>query len=165
MPLPPFMRDTTAFHVFRAARALGSRFRQSVHGQGMNRTRGAILMQLAHTPDGMTATALRKCVDITAASMSKTLTEMERAGLIRRAPNPADARSMLVYITEDAAEMQRRYPEMVRAVEKDALAGFSEEEIQQLIGLLSRIVRNLGDDEMEDFHETGELVKEEQNID
>lgn len=162
MPVPPFFRDTVAYHVFRLAHIFKYRFRTQAHEKGFNRTHGSILMELARAPDGLTATALRKRMGVTAASMSNTLAVMERDGLIRRAPNPHDARSMLVFQTEKAAHWREHFPKVVRQIEQEALADFSDEETEQLVEFIKRICINLGEDEFEEFFE---VVQEEKDID
>lgn len=75
--------------------------------------------------------------------MAQMLTRMERAGFIQRRPDPSDGRSSRVALTELALA---RLPEAVATLfqgNRDAMAGFSDEEIAQLIALLERLITNL----------------------
>lgn len=76
-------------------------------------------------------------------SMAQMLARMERDGLICRAPDPADARSRRISLTETA---RTRLPEACAVLfqgNRDVLEGFTDEETSQLIALLNRLIANL----------------------
>lgn len=76
-------------------------------------------------------------------SMAQMLARMERDGLIRRVPDPADRRSSRVFLTETA---EARLPEACAVLfqgNRDALDGFTDEEATQLVALLTRLIANL----------------------
>lgn len=76
-------------------------------------------------------------------SMAQMLARMERDGLIRRMPDPADRRSSQISLTETA---RTRLPEACAALfqgNRDALRGFTDEEAAQLVALLTRLITNL----------------------
>ena len=147
LPPPPFVTEGMAYQIFRTAHRLGHAFKQSVAEYGLSRTRGAVLMHVAQAP--ATATDLRRCTGVTAASMSKTLADMEREGVIRRTPNPEDARSMLVYLTEEGEALVTLFPGVLKEIETRAFSGLSDEEQATLRRLLERVRENLGDDGLE----------------
>ncbi len=75
--------------------------------------------------------------------MAQMLARMERDGLIRRTPDPADGRSQRVVLTDTALS---RLPEAIAALfqgNRDALDGFTEAEVEQFIALLARLLVNL----------------------
>ena len=75
--------------------------------------------------------------------MAQMLTRMERAGLIRRTPDPEDGRSRRIALTRLALA---RLPEAIATLfrgNQDALAGFTDEETVQFVALLDRLVANL----------------------
>lgn len=75
--------------------------------------------------------------------MAQMLSRMERDGLIRRTPDPADGRSSRVTLTKVA---QARLPEAVDVLfqgNRDALSGFTEKETEQFVDLLTRLIANL----------------------
>jgi len=75
--------------------------------------------------------------------MAQMLTRMERDGLIERTRDPADGRSSHVVLTSAARE---RMPEAITALfqgNSEALAGFTQSEVSQLIHLLTRLIGNL----------------------
>jgi DNA-binding MarR family transcriptional regulator len=76
-------------------------------------------------------------------SMAQMLARMERDGLIDRVPHPGDARSSHISLTDAA---KSRLPEACATLfagNRDALAGFTAEEAEQFVSLLSRLIANL----------------------
>lgn len=57
-----------------------------------------VLAQCEHEP--RTATDLAQCEQVTAASMSRTIAELEQRGLIARLPHPTDGRTRLISPTD-----------------------------------------------------------------
>ena len=75
--------------------------------------------------------------------MAQMLARMERDGLIRRRPDPADRRSSRVTLTEAA---EARLPTAIETLlqgNRAALDGFTEQEAAQLGTLLTRLITNL----------------------
>jgi len=142
-PPPPFAADSMAYELFYTVRALGRAIRGRAQAAGLNRSRGMILGQLAHGSGGVTATDLRRCMGVTAASISRLLANMERDGLVRRTPHPDDARAMLIYLTDEGQAMMQIFPAIMTEIEQVAFAGFSAQERDQLRALLARIRANL----------------------
>ena len=86
---------------------------------------------------------LARFVKIEQPSMAQMLVRMERDGLIRRTPDPADGRSSRISLTDTAhARLPAAYAVLFQG-NRDALAGFSDEEAAQLNALLSRLIANL----------------------
>lgn len=86
---------------------------------------------------------LAQMVKIEQPSMAQMLARMERDGLIRRTPDPNDGRSSLVSLTETALSRLPAAREALSEGSGRALAGFSDEEVGALIGLLQRLNANL----------------------
>jgi MarR family transcriptional regulator, transcriptional regulator for hemolysin len=75
--------------------------------------------------------------------MAQMLARMERDGLIRRTPDPADGRSRRITLTEVA---ETRLPDAIAVLlrgNQEALRGFTDEEAEQLVALLTRLIANL----------------------
>ncbi len=95
--------------------------------------------------DGQAATQrdLARFARIEQPSMAQMLARMERDGLITRTAHPADGRSSQVLLTPAA---RRRLPQACATLfegNREALAGFTEDEAAQLADLLTRLVANL----------------------
>lgn len=75
--------------------------------------------------------------------MAQMLTRMERDGLIRRTPDPDDGRSSRIALTDLAlARLPAAIATLFRG-NSDAVAGFTDEEVAQLVVLLDRLITNL----------------------
>jgi DNA-binding MarR family transcriptional regulator len=75
--------------------------------------------------------------------MAQMLARMERDGLIRRTPDPADGRMSRITLTELA---EARLPDAVAVLlrgNQEALRNFTDEEAGLLIALLTRLIVNL----------------------
>lgn len=142
----PLVTSRLSYRFFRVSHALGGHFRALAHEHGFNRTKGAVMGMLSHAEDGLTASALRQRIGVTAASMSNALNEMERDGWVRRTPHPDDARAMLIHLTERGRDTMQAFPGVFENIEARAFAGFSQDELAALRSMLERILVNLEDD-------------------
>jgi MarR family transcriptional regulator for hemolysin len=75
--------------------------------------------------------------------MAQMLVRMERDGLIDRTPDPTDKRSSNIALTAQAKERLPHACEVILQGNLEALAGFSEQEREQLGSLLVRLIANL----------------------
>ena len=76
-------------------------------------------------------------------SMAQMLVRMERDGLIKREPSDTDGRSSRITLTSVA---QDRLPDACVALfegNREALNGFTDDEVAQLTTLLTRLITNL----------------------
>lgn len=91
----------------------------------------------------MTQKELAELARIEQPTMAQLLARMDRDGLIRRTPDPNDGRSTLISLTP--ATMRKLDPALKILLDgnKQALRGFSENEIATLVRLLKRLIENL----------------------
>lgn len=75
--------------------------------------------------------------------MAQMLARMERDGLIERMPDPADGRSSRIMLTEAARESMPKAIATLFQGNREALDGFTSQETEQLVGLLTRLIANL----------------------
>lgn len=80
-------------------------------------------------------------------SMAQLLARMERDGLIHREPDPADGRSSLISLSDSAIALQAPAREILFQGNREALAGFEQAEIDQLVSLLGRVIANVASGE------------------
>ncbi|MCR6476909.1 MarR family transcriptional regulator [Variovorax sp. ZS18.2.2] len=86
---------------------------------------------------------LARIAQVEQPSMAQLLTRMERDGLVERVDDPADKRSRLISLTPLAARRLPKARALMEAHTQQALAGFSEAEVDQLLELLQRINANV----------------------
>jgi DNA-binding MarR family transcriptional regulator len=75
--------------------------------------------------------------------MAQLLSRMERDGLIRRERDPADRRSSLISLTEQARARLPAGREILVKGNQDMMRGLSDEEISTLTSLLQRVLANI----------------------
>jgi MarR family transcriptional regulator for hemolysin len=86
---------------------------------------------------------LARVAQVEQSSMAQLLNRMERDGLVKRVPDPADGRSRLISLSGRAS---RQMPNGKRVMDEGcetALKGFTAEERTQLLKLLLKIDGNL----------------------
>jgi DNA-binding MarR family transcriptional regulator len=78
-------------------------------------------------------------------SMAQLLARMERDGIIRRKPDPADGRSSLISLAARTMKLIEPARAIMAQANRDALAGFDDDEVRQLVALLQRVIANVGE--------------------
>ena len=68
---------------------------------------------------------------------------MEKKGLIKREMQNGNRRSQYIYMTEKGRNLSEIIKSQFEKIEEDALNGFSEDEVQQLLEYLKKIYINL----------------------
>ncbi|MGY3530667.1 MarR family winged helix-turn-helix transcriptional regulator [Bradyrhizobium sp. USDA 4452] len=136
----PTMLVTRCAHLL--ARQNDSRFR----ALGISVNQLPVLVQLK---DGSSRTQgeLTRFAGIEQPSMAELLRRMERDGLVVREPNPTDRRSSLIKLADHVFNQIGAARAALTETSNMALEGFSTEETELLVGLLRRIIANLGDDD------------------
>lgn len=79
-------------------------------------------------------------------TMAKTLSRMERDGLIQRTPDPKDRRSTLISLTSSAAVRLPDIAAAVAAINARSHRSLSAEEGELLLDLLQRVIGCLAGD-------------------
>ena len=68
-----------------------------------------------------------------------------RNGFITQTQSPDDRRVNLIELTEKGRQAAEEWDGACRKAESLMLSGFSDDEVKAFIGVLSRVVDNLGD--------------------
>ncbi len=118
------------------------RVRQVFESLGLYRGQPPILRML-WDEEGLTHNELASRLNVTPATMSRTLQRMEKAGFLVRKPDPADQRVSRVYLTEHGRAVQEQVQQSIQRIEEETFAGFSAEELPVLRSFLERIRENL----------------------
>ncbi len=90
-------------------------------------------------PEGTRLTELAQAAQVTKQTASFLVDQLERAGYVRRAPDPSDARARLVRIAERGAAVQPVAAAVVAEVEAEWRAHLGQRRWRQLREALTRL--------------------------
>lgn len=82
---------------------------------------------------------LREMLHLPAQTLTGLLDQLESASLVRRSPNPADRRSILVELTEQGKAIVERICPPLIEIERDCMVTLSAAEQRQLVALLAKV--------------------------
>lgn len=99
------------------------------------------LAVLDGAPEPLTPSEIADRVLVASATMTATLDQLERRHWVRRLPNSADRRSVLVEITDAGRAVTDRMLPVIRSIEKTTMAVLSERERRQLVEMLDKVLR------------------------
>jgi MarR family transcriptional regulator for hemolysin len=91
----------------------------------------------------MSQTDLARWARVEQPTMAQMLARMERDGIIRREPDPADRRSSLVSLTRQARARLPAGRAILRQGNVEMTQGPSVREVETLVGLLRRVLANV----------------------
>ena len=94
--------------------------------------------------DGITQVELGERVGLNRATVTRGIDTMARAGLVRRARDPADRRKINVVLTPRAQRLREPLLRLVERLNREALAGMSPTETTALRASLRRVIANVG---------------------
>ncbi|MGC3003144.1 MarR family winged helix-turn-helix transcriptional regulator [Streptomyces sp. G35A] len=134
--------DTAAMEVFgrisRLARAMGDRMERAYAAYGISRGEFDVLAALRRSgePYTLSPRELSATLMLTTGGMTGRLDKLERAGLLRRSPDPHDRRGLRVTLTEEGLRLADEAVGAGLALQAEALSALDEERAGQLAGLL-----------------------------
>ncbi|MEU4499060.1 MarR family winged helix-turn-helix transcriptional regulator [Streptomyces sp. NBC_00210] len=86
---------------------------------------------------------LIKAVELDPSTVTKMLQRLEQAGHVRRRPDPADRRAVLVEATPDSCALHSAVEDAWANLEEHTLAGLDPDERSELTRLLGKVEKNL----------------------
>jgi DNA-binding MarR family transcriptional regulator len=107
---------------------------------------GGLVLGILRDHGTMTPSELGERLIVTRATVTGLLDSLERTGFVRRSPNPADRRSLVVEITPAGLAVVRELRTIVHRNEKAWMSTLSDAELQGFIGQLHRIQDRLAPD-------------------
>ncbi|MHB1295108.1 MAG: MarR family winged helix-turn-helix transcriptional regulator [Anaerolineae bacterium] len=93
--------------------------------------------------DSLPQSRLAEHLGVTAATVSRMLERMEKAGFVNRTSDPADQRVTRVHLTDRGRAVQGDMRHLIERIEQETFAGFSPEERVAVRGFLMRMRDNL----------------------
>jgi len=110
----------------------------------------AVLNYLVRVEDGQMPLTLARAFQVPKTSMTHTLAGLEKKRLVKMRPNPADARSKMVWITDKGkvlieTTMKSVAPNLLKITE-----AVSPNELEQLLPILTRLREYLDDNRLDE---------------
>ncbi|HEY8985190.1 MAG TPA: MarR family transcriptional regulator [Streptomyces sp.] len=138
--------DTAAMEVFgrisRIARAMGDRAERAYAPFGISRGEFDVLATLRRSgePYSLSPRELSSTLMLTTGGMTGRLDKLERAGLLRRSPDPTDRRALKVTLTEDGLRVVDQAVTAGLAVQQSVVSALDAEKVGQLADLLRELM-------------------------
>lgn len=143
MPDPAWMPMVTPGHYFtRIARALARIGDKRLGPLGFATAQLPVLSALREG-EKKSQTELARWAKVEQPTMAQLIARMERDGLVQREPDPADRRSSLISLTENARTKLHAGREILLQGNAEAMRGLSDAEVETLLGLLERVLANV----------------------
>jgi len=128
--------------LIRVTRLHVMRIRQLLQGLGLHPGHELLLMHLWDTgPQRQTDLAAE--FDTDSASMTRTVQRLERAGFVRRRPDPVDGRATLVESTPTGMALRGRVEQLWARLEADTVGDMPASQERQLLRGLHNLEANL----------------------
>lgn len=138
----PNAQPTLGFVLNDVARLLRKRFEQRARGLGLTRAQWQVLAYLS-TNEGIHQSGLADLLDIEPITLVRILDKLEANGFVERRRHPTDRRLWLLHLTPEAHPMLARMRVIGDAARQEALDGLTDEERDQLLGMLGAMKQNL----------------------
>jgi DNA-binding MarR family transcriptional regulator len=128
--------------LLRVHAAVLPRLERALAPTGLTLTWYDVLLVLNAAPGRrLTMTELGAEAVVSRERVSRVVTELERAGLVARAPNPDDGRSSFAHITpEGRRRFRRAAPVYLRAVEEHYSQHLTDREVVVLVKALDKVL-------------------------
>lgn len=110
---------------------------------GLNITDGQCLSILGIKGGRLTPGELARYTGLTTGSVTAMLDRLERAGYVRRVPNPADRRSVIVEINEEWGKTAGPLVAGIQQAHRQLLNEYSAKELELIADFLTRFTQNI----------------------
>ncbi|WP_421752593.1 MarR family winged helix-turn-helix transcriptional regulator [Croceimicrobium sp.] len=130
--------ETVDFHIKRTWQSIAKMYNEVAAGYGATMATGYVLLNIDKEL-GTPSTALGPKMGMEATSFSRILKSMEEKGLIERKPNPADGRSVLVFLTPFGIEKRRDAKAAVIGFNQQVFDRFNPSELETFFKVITGI--------------------------
>lgn len=113
-------------------------------GTGIHRAQHRLLMTLSEN-EFESQSDLARALEISTATVTVSLKKLERDGYIQKRAKEEDSRANFVMLTPKGEEVVKESRKRIEYLEKQMMAGFSEEELVVLRKVLRHIYDNLSE--------------------
>lgn len=126
-----------------ASRMLRLQMERWCEKAGLSETRLGVMFMLRHFEAGVPLGTLAARLRVSPRNVTGLIDHLERDGLVRRVPDPADRRSVLAQLTEPGRERIEALWDGTVAYQRQLMAGFTADELAQLRHLCLTVVQRL----------------------
>jgi MarR family transcriptional regulator, transcriptional regulator for hemolysin len=109
---------------------------------GLTRAQWRATKMLYHR-EGMRQTELAESLEMEPIAVGRVIDRLQAAGFVERRPDPKDRRAWRLYVTDQARGVIADMELIARGVRKDAARGIPVPELEQALGVLTRMKENL----------------------
>jgi DNA-binding MarR family transcriptional regulator len=134
--------ENLPFEIGETAHALRKAFDRRASALGATRAQWKVLFRLTRSP-GLRQVELADLLDIEAITLSRIVDRLEAAGLVERAPDPADRRAWRLHVTDKAKPLVAKLQALGLELVEEAFDGIDESELQQVRAVLAQIRENV----------------------
>lgn len=131
-----------------AARSLRTVLSRNLADAGLYAGQDGVILSLAE--GALTPGQLAQRLGVKAPTMTRTVGRMEAQGFVTRKPDGEDGRVIKVHLTQAGQQSIERIQAAIEASATQALDGFSDKEIRNMLKLLRSLNSNLTGIEMPD---------------
>ncbi|MCL8017956.1 MarR family winged helix-turn-helix transcriptional regulator [Streptomyces sp. AS02] len=134
--------------IYRLSRTMGDRTEKAYAPHGISRGEFDVLATLRRSgePYTLSPRQLSATLMLTTGGMTGRLDKLERAGLLRRSPDPHDRRGLHVTLTEKGLALIDEAVGAGVAVQTEALSALTDEQADQLADLLRELLAGTPED-------------------
>lgn len=133
---------STSYLLVRVAKAHRGLVAEGLAELGLHTGQELVLAQL-WADDGLRHSDLAQRIGVAPPTVTKVLTGMERAGLVRREADSRDARASRVWLTERGRSLRDPVEQLWQAVEGAVLRGLDRSERDLVQRALARMLDNM----------------------
>ncbi len=134
-------RSSLGFLLRNAYRLFVNRLQERLDAFDLSHTE-FLNLYLLHHAGILSAGELTQRLEVTKAAGTSVLRSLLSKGLIESGPSDDDCRRLDVSLSERGAATMRKLQLGANDVTKESLRGFTQEEVEQLFALLSRLIEN-----------------------
>lgn len=135
--------DHIIINMHRIARHAMSRMDHALEDIGLSAAKMLALIPLVEADEPMGVTRVAACIRSGKSNATQIIDRLEADGLVRRIPDPADRRKVLVQVTEEGLRRVEQAKQLRRNVSDSLLAALSPAERDHLLAVLERMVSDV----------------------
>lgn len=135
------LNDCAAFLVNKTSKILAERLEKRFSSFHVTRVQWLAMYFIGRTPE-ITQKNLAECLGTTEPTVVSLLDRLERDGMIVREASPKDRRIRLLRLTPKGRQLSRKLTAVAEKFKNDAIAGISDEALEQYKSVIGRMLSN-----------------------